>query len=530
MAFSIFIISGILVGVNLFNQKTVSTPTTGGKYVEGTVGQPIFINPVLVNSNSPDRDLIEIIFSNIPDLSEKYKISDDRKTWNIRLKENVFWHDEKPITSDDIIFTINTIQDPDSQSRLFSTWQNIKADRISEREFKLTLPQPYAFFESTLKELRPIPKHIFGNIPPANFKLSNYNLEPIGNGPFEFSKMEKRKDGFITNYKLEKNENYFGDKPYITEFNFNFYPEEKNLIEAFNMGEIDGFGSNNQSIFSKININHETFGVRSSRYYSIFFNPYRNPAFKEKNVRLALNYATPKKEILEKSFNNKGIIINGPILPEINGYAPEFYEESEFLTEKAVEILEANNWKINSSNVREKNIGSELIKLEFNIVVPDINFIVSTANIIKENWEKTGVKVNLSILNQNDINDIIKTREYEVIIMGTVLGNSTDLFSLWHSSEKFYPGLNLAMYENKSADSLMESIRKELNETKRYENIKKLQSTIIEDLPAIFLFSPNYFYFSRNSLNGFETKFIPLPENRFDNIEKWYIKTAKIFK
>ncbi len=214
-AFLIFTLSFIFIAVDFFNKKTVLKPISGGEYIEGVVGQPSFINPIIVGNNDAARDLTELLFSNLSDLSESKKISEDGKIWNIRLKENIFWQDNQPIISDDIIFTIRIIQDPDSRSPLFSYWQGVLAERISERELKLTLSEPYAFFESAIKELRPIPKHLFENIPAANLRLSEYNLEPIANGPFKFLSFEKDRSGFIKEYHLVVSENYFGKKPYL---------------------------------------------------------------------------------------------------------------------------------------------------------------------------------------------------------------------------------------------------------------------------------------------------------------------------
>lgn len=119
-----------------------------------------------------------------------------------------------------------------------------------------------------------------------------------------------------------------------------------------------------------------------------------------------------------------------------------------------------------------------------------------------------------------------------MILFGNIFGNSDspDLSSFWHSSERFYPGLNLALYENKTADSLIQSIRKTLNNTKRQADLASLQSLIVQDRPAIFLYSPHYLYITKNWLKGFNKKFISSASDRFENIGKWYVKTARVFK
>jgi peptide/nickel transport system substrate-binding protein len=536
-AFLIFIFSFVFISIDFFNKKTVLKPVSGGEYVEGVIGQPSFINPVIAGNNDADRDLVELLFNRLSDLSESQKMSEDGKIWNIRLKENIFWQDNRPITSDDIVFTVKTIQDPDSRSPFFSYWQGISVERISEREFKIALPEPYAFFESTIKELRPIPKHLFENIPAANLRLSDYNLEPIASGPFKFLSFEKDRSGFIKEYRLASSENYSEQKPYLKNFVFKYYQNEDELLKAFNSGAIDGFGGLSPKNLSRININHRVFELRSPKYYAVFLNSTAQPVLKDKNVRLALNYATDKKSLSEKIFKGRALPVSGPLVLGMKGFAPQVYPEENFSLEKAGQILEAGGWRLTEDGVREKKSKKESQRLEFDLAVPRISFLNETAELIKEDWSKIGVKLNLIIRSSSEINEeIIKTRNYEMLVFGNVFSSidSPDLSSFWHSSERFYPGLNLSLYENKTADVLIESIRRNLNEKSRQRDLAALQSLIVNDLPALFLYSPNYLYVAKPFLGGFDFSItgreFSFSSDRFKNVENWHVKTARVFR
>lgn len=528
----IFIIASVFFTVDFIGQSTSFKPIAGGGYTEGIMGQPTFINPVLGDNNGPNRDLVELIFSGLLDLAESYKIEDGGKTWDIRLKENIFWDDGEKITSDDVIFTVKTIQDPDSHSSSFSMWQEVAPERVSEREIKLALPEAYAFFESTIRELKIIPKHIFGSIPVANFRLSDFNLEPIGSGPFKFSSFSKERSGFISEYQLVRNDNYFGDKPFIKNLTLKFYKNEDDLVKAFNSGAITGFGGIDEKNLSKINISHQTFEIRMPRYYAVFFNPYSQDALGDKNVRLALNYATDREKLIEKVFDNRALSVEGPLVLGMSGYASEVYAQENFSLDEANSILDNAGWQMNSGGIREKNVDNQAKQLEFDLMVPQMSFLTETAGFLKENWSKIGVKLNLIVQPPQEINDkIIKTRNYQMILFGNIFesANSPDLYSFWHSSERFYPGLNLSLYENKTADDLIQSIRKTLNDSKRQAYLDNLQSLIIADQPAVFLFSPHYLYVAKNQLKGFDEKFIDSASQRFQNVVKWYVKTARVF-
>ncbi len=529
----IFVIAFIFTASNVLYGSTEPVPVSGGEYIEGVIGQPVFINPVLANSEA-DRDLTELVFSNLSDLAESYKKNENAQVWNVRLKENIFWDDNIPITSDDVIFTLKSIQNSDSNSPLLSLWQGIVAERVSEMEVKLTLPETYVFFESTLKDIKIIPKHIFDSIPAANFRLSDYNLEPVGSGPFKFVSFEKSRSGFISEYRFVRNELYSGQKPYLEKMVFKFYKNEEEVIKDFNLGIIDGFGGINPKKLDEINIGHRLFEIRFPKYYAIFFNSYNQDILEDKNVRLALTYATDRKNLIEKVFNDKALAVEGPLVLGMKGYAAEQEDEREiFSLEKANQVLESDGWKLNDEGIREKNINKEPRRLEFNLVVPEIPFLVETADLIREDWSKAGIKLNNVVLPAQEVNNgPIKTRNYEMLLFGNVFESidSPDLSSFWHSSERFYPGLNLALYENGTADNLIQSIRKNLNDLKRQNDLSSLQSLIMQDRPAIFLFSPHYLYVVKNKLNGFNEKFISSASDRFENVENWYVKTARAFK
>ena len=199
-AFLVFLLSLIFSSFIFFSKKTSSAAVAGGQYIEGIVGQPTFVNPIFAGSNEVDKDLTEIIYSPLSRMADGYKAGDNGKTWSVRLKEGIYWDDGQPITADDVIFTISAIQDSDSRSALYPMWQKVKAERVSELEFKLILPEAYSFFQNTIDELRPVPKHIFAGVPVANMRLSDYNLEPVGSGPFKFSSIKKQRSGFIAEY------------------------------------------------------------------------------------------------------------------------------------------------------------------------------------------------------------------------------------------------------------------------------------------------------------------------------------------
>lgn len=531
---TIAVAAGIL-GVLIFHSATIETPAPSPLYAEGVIGQPIALNPVLSGSNDADRDMTRLIFSDLMSLSESYKTDSDNRTWNIILKDNLRWSDGKPMTTDDVVFTIEAIQNSESRSPLSLSWQGVIVNRISEREIEFTLRTPYVFFHDNLSELFPIPKHIWGQIPIANFRLSQFNLEPVGSGPYKYSSFEKRNDGFITAYHLVTNPYFDQDKPFINEFAVKFYQNQSALIDAFNSRQIDGFGGINPKNINDIKLGNTLLEKTMPRYYAIFLNK-NTPGLNDQNVISAMQIAIDKQDIINKVLDGKAIIVNEPILPITEGYDKNADPGNQFSPDNANALLEKSGWKLNDSGVRQKSLPANrqaekrATSLEFSLIVPEIQLLINTANLIKQDMKNIGITINLTILNPTDIvAEVIKNRDYQMILFGNILKQNPDLFSFWHSSEKFYPGLNLSLYENKKVDTLLETIRKTPNADQRAKYLSSLQQLIAADMPALFLYSPTYLYVTPSHFGGFNAKTISIPSDRFQNVNKWYLATTRVF-
>ncbi|MDP1689453.1 MAG: peptide ABC transporter substrate-binding protein [bacterium] len=514
----VFVCAGIVYGMILISQKTTVIPSYGGTYREGMVEQPVFINPVLASSDV-DQDIINLVYSNLYDLSDNIKLAENKLTWNIRLKDNIYWHDGKKLTADDVIFTISTIHDRESRSPLSVTWNGVNAERMSELEIKLTTGAPYVFFEDNLRKLNILPKHIFGDVPLTNWRSSAFNLEPIGSGPFKYVSYKQEKNGFISSYTLERNEQYFGQKPYLDGIELSFFKTEEGAIAAFNMAKIDGLSNVNQTDLNKITRFNTIHELRMPNYYAIFLNQSTNPILKNDNVRSALNSSIPRDELISKIFNGHASVVTGP-LPYVGVFSPDQEVSPTYDIEKAIKLLDDSGVKAGEDGSRGK----------ITLVVPNIPYLVATGEIVKQNWERLGFTIEVVVIEPALINsEVIRTRNYDALLFGNALARNPDIISFWHSRERFFPGLNLSLYNNKAADSILESIRQDFNEKDRMRDLASLQSLIIEDTPAIFLYSPNYIIVTGTKIQGINELIISNPSERFANIEFWYMKTKRVW-
>ena len=515
--FAVFLAASLGRITLAIQEKSDWVAAPGGVYTEGVVGQPIAINPI-ISGNLADQDISALVYSRLFDLMNGYEVNNSGRVYVIKLKEDLKWSDGEPLTSDDVIFTLKTIQDSESGSPLARSWRGVAAERISELQLQLALPAPYSFFTDNLKRLAVIPKHIFGNVPAANLKLSGFNLEPVGSGPYKFKGYSKKKDGFITKYNLEVNKYYAGDKPFIKDFSFKFYRSQDELTKAFKMREITGFGALNPldagEILAKNASKITAEKILMPRYYAIFFNQNINPLLKNPDLRYALDAAIPKESIVQNILENRAEPISGPLPKNLSGIAADGYN------------FDAAKSRFDS--LKNPNI-------ELNLIVPKVDFLQKSAEAIKEKWLELGVKsVNLIVLNSDDIlQNVIKPNNYEMILFGNTLENPVDLFPFWHSSERFYPGLNLALYQNQKADNLMESVRENKDSARQLELSKEADGIIAADLPAAFLFEMPYIYVHIKDLGGFSNEgqnFFANPSDRFLNISHWYLSKVRVIK
>ncbi len=611
--FSVFLIlflaSSVRLISNFYFKNTEIRPAEGGTFAEGVVGQPRFINSVYLSSNDVDRDLMELLLSGIMkhdengalvyDLAKDIKTEDDGKTYRVFLKNNVLWQDSgsgsqtQKLTADDVIFTIKTIQNQDYKSPLRVNWLGVEVEKINDFEITFLLKNSYSAFLENLT-FKILPRHIWQKISVQNFPLSDYNLKPVGSGPYQFKSISRDGSGHVNSLVLKVNQKYYGEKPYLQEISFKFFESEKDLITSANNGQINGFSLSaieNEALIKKSSFKSYVFLM--PRYFAIFFNAANSKALSDLKVRQALNFGTNKDELIKKVLNSEAEIVDSPILPDIYGFKTptKIYQ---FDKEKAKSLLDEAGFKVGENGIREKIIkkepaflfksnlkvgssgtevtelqkclakypdiypsgeitgsfgsktkeavilfqekyASEILKpggltkgtgavlqatrkklnelctqpteekitLKIKLATVDQPMLINTANILKQQWQEIGAALEITTSTSPDLeNNIIKPRDYETLLFGEALGGIPDPFPFWDSIQKKDPGLNLAAYDNKNADKLLEEARQTLDISERQKKLEKFQDILIGDAPCVFLYSPDYVYVVSGQIKG----------------------------
>lgn len=621
--FSVFafclVASGIFLCVNFYFQNTKPSPAFGGNFTEGIVGQPRIINPLYLSTQDVDRDIVEIIFSGlmkydgngqiIKDLIQDFSIKEQGRVFEITLRDNLQWHDKKPLTADDVIFTVNLIQNPEYQSPLRVKWAGIIAEKLNSKTVSFKLPKKYAGFPETLT-VKILPKHIFENVSPQNLPLSLVSEEYlIGSGPFKLKKITHEQTGFIKKITLERNENYYIQKSFIKEISFGFFKDEKSLKKATDLGEITGFGITDPSQFKDEAKDFKIYSLSVPRYFAVFFNAKKEGVLNDPKIKEALALATDKQTIIQNVFFSKAQIVDSPVIPLYfgfnqlqNTYQPNLEQAKKIVQDKlnsqATSGMFTQNLTFGSKGkevemlqqcfAKDKNIypdgtingvfgqktkeavikfqekyANEVLapsgitkgtgdvkaktreklnavcfeprnpdaKIPITLTTCDKFPLPQIAQELKAQWDQAGFNVTIEKVSLADLqNTVLSKNEFSALLFGEALGAIPDPFPFWHSSQKEYPGLNIANYTSKTADNLLEKAREAQTNQERQENLEKFQNVITEDMPAIFLVSPDYIYALSDKIKGFDTTKITEPAKRFSSIENWYVKTKRIWK
>ena len=544
----IFVGSLISLPLTIFYHYTKVAPDYGGSFVEGIVGEPHYINPLLSQNNDVDRDLVSLIYSGlmkyndegklVPDLAKSYEISSDGLNYTIYLKENAKWQDGTLVTADDVVFTVQTAQNPDYGSLQRINWQGVDAEVVDNHTVILKLKNKYAQFLNNLT-LNILPRHIWQDVKPVNFALSDFNLKPIGSGPYKFKKLKKDDTSRIKSYELESNKSFYDGRPYINKIELKFYDSEDEMLNEYNKNSMENMAfvsaNNLKKVKFKKRLNIEE--LKLPRYFGIFFNQNEAKILSDKNIRLALSYGTDKKDLINKILDGKGVETNSPIIGDVLGITGDI-KTYDYNVDKAKKFLADSGWgnpddkgilsKTEKAKSKKDTPASE--KLTLHLTTPTWSELANVANLLKEQWAKIGVELIVETLPTQNLQRAIKERSYQMLLFGEILNIDPDPFSLWHSSQKRDPGLNLALYNNKSVDDLLEKARQTLNPLERMKQYQDLQKLIIEDAPVVFLYNPLYLYAQTHNIKGFNNKIISMPSDRFSNVEKWYINTKRIFR
>jgi peptide/nickel transport system substrate-binding protein len=582
----ILLISTLSILETINRSLMVKVPLHAGEISEGIIGTPRFVNPLLANTPA-DQDMVALVYSGLmrkntdgtltPDLAKSYTMSENGLTYTFTLKDKIYFQNGKPVTADDVIFTVNEAKDPTIKSPQEIDWSGVTATKINAKTIQFSLKQPYpSFLENTTLGI--MPEALWANSP---IELNTANINPIGSGPYMVANVNEESSGVIDSYKLSSFKKFTLGEPYISTMNVYFYPNEDNLISALEDGTVDQISS-----ISPLNadiLKERNYQVESSvlpRVFGLFFNQNQNRLFTDKVITSSIDQAIDKDKIVQQVLFGYGDVIDNPIPPNLIAYQeqPSINNLSrDQVLQNIQNNLAKDGWVKGSDGFLQKNASVKSTKattktstkagtkksakgktkttttttttvtptptptttaatstpteLEFSISTGNAPELAETAELIKEDLAQIGMKVDIKTFDVGNLNQsVIRPRDYDALLFGEIINHESDLYAFWHSSQRKDPGLNVAMYTNAKVDKILEDASTNIDEQSRIKEYAQFESDIRSDIPAVFLYSPNFIYVVSPNVQGLSIDHIISPSDRFANVYSWYTETQNVWR
>jgi len=542
------IISSVLLLYLLNKSLLVAVPAYGGSLTEGLIGSPRFINPVLAVSDS-DRDLTSLVYSGLlratpsgdyePDLAQSYTVSPDGKTYTFVLRPSATFQNGMAVTADDVVFTVNKTQDAALKSPLQANWDGVTVAAIDAHTVQFTLKAPYAPFIENLT-MGILPKALWQNVSDDEFSFSNLNTQPVGSGPFEVNTISRSTSGIPTSYDLHPFDKYALGEPYLADLSLKFYQNEADVVAALKSGDIQaasGISPTDVGTLALPNSMVETAPL--NRVFGVFFNQNQSTVLRDHDVRQALEDAVDRTALLNQVLGGYGTAVTGPVPPSLIDGTPAASSTGSIAsstTDKAFaaqkELLK-DGWVL-TNGVLTKTTGkgktASTETLEFSLATDNVPELRASAQYLQQVWNKMGAKVDVQIYDQGDLSqNVIRPRKYDALLFGEVIGRELDLFAFWDSSQRNDPGLNIAEYANSTADKILEQLRTTSDDNTRAQLYGQFEDQLNADIPAIFLYAPDFVYIVPKQLAGLNLGFIEEPSDRFLSVTDWHLETDAVY-
>ena len=535
----------VLVGILLLSQGPVITPilpqaASGGVYTEGLVGAMGRLNPLLDWNNSADRDVDRLIYSGVmrfgangmpeTDLAESWGTTADGTIYNFSLRPNAVWHDGKPVTSDDVIFTIELMKSPASfyPQDVKDLWSKVEIIRLSDKALQFKIPEPYAPFLDYMA-FGVLPKHLLEGIPLDQVLNADFNLKPIGSGPYKFDHL-LIDNGQIIGVVLVRNEHYHLQSPFVEQVVFKYYPTAAAAMDAFHAGEVAGISRVADDILQQalVEPNLSIYTSRLPQMGFVLFN-LNNPevAFlQEAKLRRALMLGLNRQRLIDAFMQGQAIPLDGPILPGSWAHYGGA-EKIPYDADMAIALLKELGYTLPADGgaVRVKDGKS----LAFSLLHPDDTVHTQMAQSIQENWAAIGVQVNLiSVPYASLQNDYLVKRTYQAALVELALPRTPDPdpYPFWHQAEAT-GGQNYSQWDNRPASEYLEQARVTTDFGLRARLYRNFQVIFARELPSLPLYVPVYSYGVNDTVQGVQMPPLYDPSDRFLLIPQWYLVTRR---
>jgi peptide/nickel transport system substrate-binding protein len=509
-------------------------PVAGGLYTEGIEGAFTTASPLYAVSEV-DSSVSRLIFASllsynnqnqlVGDLADGWTVSPDGTVYTVHLRPNLRWQDGQPLTAADVVFTYQTIQEPDAESPLFSSWQDVKVAEVNSQTVSFTLPNPLSSFPYSLTN-GIVPKHILGSMDIANLRSANFNTaDPIGAGPFKWSSVGISSDQ--SNPQAEINlvpsSNYWAGTPKLGGFNIDAFSTNASMLAAYQSGQLTAMVEPNsvpESIAS--DSANQVYNLPLTAAVYVFFKT-SSPVLNDAKVRQALVAASNRSAVIAK-LGYPALPVDEPLLHNQLGYNPAYAQVTNQPIQ-TISLLNSDGWVTGSNGMRSK-AGQPL---SFYLTVPDDPVYLRVARELRTEWGRFGITAIIEAEQSLDFQSSLSSHTYDAVLYGISIGVDPDVFIYWDSAQADVNStepLNFSEYRSSTADESLEAGRTRLGDQLRTIKYQPFLQAWQQDAPALALYQPRLFYISHVPIYGIGNHQINSDADRFDNVVNWMIRTG----
>lgn len=474
---TILFVLSILVMAGCTNEDSAEggsadSDNTPNEITYATTSDAAGLSPIDTNdsvSSNVTYQIYETLFIQNPEtlepeplLAESYETPDEN-TWEIKLKEDITFHDGTPFNAEAVKHTFDELRDPDRAAPRASLLEPVESIEVKD-EYTVVLKteEPYGPMLSALSHTNA------AIVSPEADKEENINKEPVGTGPFVFEEWSEGDQ--IT---LKRNEDYWREPSEIETVTFKVVPETSTAISMLETGEIqfiDQIPSDHINRVESLN-GVEVQKSEGTRVSYLGFNMEKKP-FNDLKFRQAVAYGINQEEYVSQ-LNGLGLNNESIIGPKVFGYNEEAKSAAyEYNPEKAEQMIQENGYE-----------GQEMTLLAANR-----DNYMKMAEIVQSQLTEMGLNVSIETMEWASFLDVIRQGDYEMTFVGW--SNSTA-----DGSELLYPNLhsdnidssNYVRYDNSEFNQLVEESRTSVDQEVRKEKLHEANLLAIEEAPWVVM-------------------------------------------
>jgi peptide/nickel transport system substrate-binding protein len=491
---------------------------------------PDTLNPVYTN-NVYVQDFSQLVFESLvrlgkdlkplPLLAEKWEVSPDGLTWTFTLKKEVFWHDNRQFSAEDVEFTLESILKHQSVSPYKDSLENIISfSSVNRYTFRILLKKPDSFIVERMT-FPILSKFRYKKEEELTNLQSSANRKPVGTGPYRFLSFTDKKLVSLT-----ANSNWWGfseqDKqvsiPYIAQVDIKLYPNADDSLNAFQIKDVDAIfiGRNECGKYAgRTDMVIKKFLDRNFDFLAFNLS---KPLLQDKVLRQAIVTAVNKSKLLEEVMPGEGIPADFPCNPELWLKAGNI-QAYDTGASKAKELLIGDGWK-EENEVLYKRIKGVKTPLQLELLVNDENDVRAKVAVkLAGQLEAAGIHLQVKQVPWEDSLSLVQQKKFDIVLTGCRIPTIPDL-SFLYSSAAANGGLNIAGYANAQVDVYLDRILTERDESLRKAYFTNMFNIISDEVPYIGL----YFYYNAGLFSKrVRGEINPYLACKYNGVINWYI-------